>query len=45
MRSSEFMRKRGHKMKIKRAEESGDDRQECMKGRSTEVFNAVHTEI
>lgn len=33
--SSEFMRERGHK--------SGDDRQECMKARCTEVFNSAHT--
>lgn len=28
-------------MKIKAPEASGDDRQECMKGRCTEVFNAT----
>ncbi len=43
--SSEFTRERRHKMKIKGAEARGDDRQECMKGRCTGVFNAVHTEI
>ena len=34
MRSSDFRRERGHKMEIKGPGESGDDRQERMKGRS-----------
>lgn len=45
MRSSEFMREGGHKMKIKGPEDCGDDRQECMKRRCAEVFNAVPAEI
>lgn len=45
MRSSDFRRERGHEMQIKGPEESGDDRQECMKCRFTEALNAVYTEI
>ena len=36
--SWENERERGHWVKIKGAEQSGDDRQECMKGRCAEVF-------
>lgn len=39
--SGKFMRERGHKVKIKAPEASGDERQKCMKGRCTKVFNTT----